>query len=85
MTKEQLANKKALSAGLDLLVTGSDGRTVNALCIPDSRDLSVHESGSVHCYGSGLTTIVLTCRNDGAPKSIREALDLMITSLATAK
>ncbi len=85
MTKEQLSNKKALSAGLDRLVTESNGRTVSVLSIPDSRDLSVSDNGLVHRYGSGLTTIVLTCRNDGTPKSIREALDLMIVSLSTAQ
>ena len=85
MTKTQLANKKAASAGLDRLVTGAKGREVDVVCIPDSRDLCVINNGLAREYGAGYTAIIATCRNDGTPENIREALELMIASLGTAQ
>lgn len=85
MTIEQLANKKAASAGLDRLVTKVKGREIHAVCIPDSLDLTVQNDKLVHKYGKGSTVIVVACRNDGTVANIREALEIMITSLGTAQ
>ena len=85
MTKTQLANKKAASAGLDRHITKLNGREINVLCVPDSLELSVRNNGLTHNYGNGYTAIVVACRNDGTPENIQEALDLMIASLGTAQ
>lgn len=85
MKKEEFAKKKVVSAGLDRLLTGSNGREVDVLCIPDSDGLEVHNNGHTHVCGCNRTAIVLTCRNDGSATSILAALDLMIASLATAQ
>ena len=84
MTKQELAQKRITSAGIDRLVTqGADGRVVNALCIPDSRDMELVNQGTHHIQGCGYTAVLLTVRNDGTPESIRKALELMAASLAT--
>ena len=84
MTKQELAHKIAVSAGVDRLVTqGADGRIVNALCIPDSRNMELANQGTHHRQGCGYTAVLLTVRNDGTPGSIKTALELMAASLAT--
>ena len=84
MTKQELAHKSAVSAGVDRLLTeGADGRIVNALCIPDSRNMELVNQGTHHTQSYGYTAVLLTVRNDGTPESIRTALELMAASLAS--
>lgn len=84
MTKQDLAAKKATSAGLDRLLTNTNDRTVDVTVIPDTDNMQVLNAQCTHRHGSNRTAIIITIRNDGSAENILQGINLAIASLATA-